>query len=438
MSDLLQFADVTEMREALERGLTTSLALVEAALARIEAEDGAIRAFIQVNPAARDLARASDARRAAGAAGPLEGIPFAVKDNIAAEGLVLSDGTWHYRERIAKEDAEVLRRLKAAGAINLGKLNMHEGALGATNDNPFWGQCQNPLQPGYTPGGSSGGSAAAIAAGFVPFSLGTDTMGSVRIPAAYCGLWALKPSRGVISRHGLSHLSWTLDTIGPLARSGRDLALLAPLMIGQDIRDPDSRPLPAQSPRAAQRIAVLQLDPATLEPEVAEAFSRFLAGLRARGYQIEELALPDWQPSKLRRAGLLVSEAEGAITFADALAQESEGLSSGFRAMLRYGQKQSAERLAAAYAALRETTPLMAAVLQRYDLVLTPTAPQRAFAHGAPVPVNQADHTALANCAGLPAVALPLLGEGLPHSVQLIGAWGSDLALIEAARELAA
>jgi aspartyl-tRNA(Asn)/glutamyl-tRNA(Gln) amidotransferase subunit A len=187
---------VIQLSQALGSGETSSIALVNATLNQIEQKDPQLHAFIEVTPnTARADANASDARRLAGNnLGPLDGVPVAIKGNIALQGIATTDGTRAFAHRIATQDAFVVTRLRSAGAVIVGTLNMHEGALGATTDNQFWGQCQNPLAPGFTPGGSSGGSAASVAAGIIPLTLGTDTMGSIRIPAAYCGLWGLKPT----------------------------------------------------------------------------------------------------------------------------------------------------------------------------------------------------------------------------------------------------
>jgi aspartyl-tRNA(Asn)/glutamyl-tRNA(Gln) amidotransferase subunit A len=198
------------MAADLTAGRVTSVGIVTAAPARIGAEDARIHAFITVDPeGALASARDSYARRAAGhTLVLLDGIPVALKDNIDVRAMPTTDGTAFFAARVAQADSEVAARLRAARAIILGKLNMHEGALGATTDNPFWGRCDNPALPGHTPGGSSGGSsggsAAAVAAGFVPIAIGTDTMGSVRIPAAYAGHWGLKPTPGRVPTGGCS------------------------------------------------------------------------------------------------------------------------------------------------------------------------------------------------------------------------------------------
>ena len=185
---------IAALAGALERGEITAEDATRAFLARIEARDGALRAFIRVmRDEALAAARASDERRRAGAGkGTLDGIPLAIKDNIDVAGVPTSGGIRHYRDGIAGEDAFVTRRLRDAGAVILGKLNMHEAALGATGDNPWFGRCENPHRAGYTPGGSSSGSGAAVAAGLAAAALGTDTLGSVRVPASYCGTRGLQ------------------------------------------------------------------------------------------------------------------------------------------------------------------------------------------------------------------------------------------------------
>lgn len=437
------------MAAALASGATSAQALSQAALDRIAAHDPDLRAFITVDgPGALAQARASDARRAAGASlSPLDGVPVAVKDNLAVAGLPWTDGTRAHAGRIAAADSAAVAQLRVAGAVILGTLNMHEGALGATTDNPFWGRCQNPLAPGFTPGGSSGGSAAAVAAGLVPLALGTDTMGSVRIPAAYCGVWGLKPTAGLIAMRGLSHLSWTLDSIGPLATGPEDLALALAALAGPDPDSPDSRDPPAGWDPA---LPTLALDAITLgvpdalaqvdcEGMVGTALAALRESAAAAGARIVPLQLPDWDPGSLRRAGLLVSEAEAAHLHGEAIAADPDGFSPGYRAMLDYGARAPSRRLAAAHDRLRRARHAARQALGGgVDAILMPTAPQRAFPHGQPAPAGQADFTALANAAGLPAVAFPLPAPdgGLPCSAQLVGPPWAEGRLLALARVL--
>jgi aspartyl-tRNA(Asn)/glutamyl-tRNA(Gln) amidotransferase subunit A len=415
----------------------TAAARTEATLARIAAGRH-LNAFVRVDAeGARAAARGIDAGLVTG---PLAGLPVAIKDNIAVQGLPRQAGTGAMGHAPAAEDATVVARLRAAGAIVVGTLNMHEGALGATTDNPFWGRCANPAVPGATPGGSSGGSAAAVAAGLVPLALGTDTMGSVRIPAAYCGLWGLKPTRGLVPNTGLLHLSWTLDTIGPIAASAEAIAQALPVLAGEDAADPLSVTAP-QLPGVALRGATIAVPEAHIlagcTPPVRAAHEALVARVVAAGARIVPFRA-GWEPGRLRRAGLLVCEVEGAVVLADAIEAEPEGFSAGFRALLDYGRRAPAPRLAEACRLLAETGARTRRALGAVDALLMPTAPQRAFGHDAPVPADQADLTALASVAGLPALAFPLPAPdgGAPCSAQIVGQPFSEMRLIGLARDL--
>ena len=430
------------LSNALCSGRTTALALIDAAFDEIAQKDPQLKAFIETTPeTARADAIASDARRLGGnSLGPLDGIPVAIKGNIARYGIATTAGIRAFSNRIATEDAFVVKLLQSAGAIILGTLNMHEGALGGTTDNPFWGQCQNPLAPGFTPGGSSGGSAATVAAGIVPITLGSDTMGSVRIPAAYCGLWGLKPTAGLISNRGLFHLSWTLDTIGPIATNSTDLTLALSVLAKYDPDCIDSCRAPdgwtAHQPSTNLSDIVLGVPNDTLladcEPEVKAAFNHLLSAIQAVGIQTLSVDLSEWQPTRLRRAGLLISEAEAGHLLGAALDKDADGFSDSFRDMISYGRTAPGSKVAAAYRCLSEVRSGVCRELQGLDAIILPTTPQRAFPHVSPAPASQADFTALANAAGLPALAFPIpaLDHGLPVSIQLVGNAFSDGKLI--------
>ncbi|SLN75347.1 amidase [Oceanibacterium hippocampi] len=422
------------MRRALEQGETTSLALTRTALERIAAENPRTAIFISVQgeEALAEAAR-SDARREAGTTlGPADGIPVAIKDNIDVAGVTTTMGARGDATAPAGQDATVVARLRAAGAVILGKLNLHEGALGATTDNPFWGRCENPAAPGHTPGGSSGGSGAAVAGGIVAATLGTDTMGSVRIPAAYCGVWGLKPTRGLIGTGGLAYLSWTLDSIGPLAGNANDLALYTGILAGPDPRDaasgtapagwsmtPDNRPVPSDIRIGYPDIAAL----ATCEDAVLEAFESVLERAREAGYRLHKVSVEGWEPGRARRYGLLISEAECGSLIRSRIEATPAAFSGAFLGMLEYGCKAPAEKLARAYWELDRLRLAALETMRGIDVMVLPTAPQRAFPHGTPAPANQADFTALANIAGLPAVAFPLPAPDgdRPCSAQLVG-----------------
>jgi aspartyl-tRNA(Asn)/glutamyl-tRNA(Gln) amidotransferase subunit A len=425
--------DIASLAEGYRTGALDPVAITESCLARIVKDDPALRTFITVAAdAARAEAHESRRRFAEGRPlGSLDGIPIGIKDNIDVAGLPCTAGTAAFRTRSSKRDARAVMRLKRSGAVLLGKLNMHEGALGATTDNPVFGRCMNPLRSGYTPGGSSGGSAAAVAAGFCAASLGTDTMGSVRVPAAYCGVYGFKPSHDAARSEGVVPLSFTLDSVGPLARTIEDLAILADALHEGPVHSSDcSRTISL----AGLRIGVpRQLDAVALTAPVTSAFARFLDALRGAGAVVTSVDLPNWEPTKARRAGLLISEAEAASYYTQALGADLPGLSSEFAAMLRYPARAGLDRVIGAYALIDAVRQSYLDAFAEVDLIALPTTPQPSFPHGIEVPVNQADCTGLANFARAPAVSLPVPTDDLPVGMQLTAAPGDDRRLMSIA-----
>ncbi|MFN7053956.1 amidase [Hyphomonas sp.] len=396
---------------------------------RIRAFNPALNAYLHLRlDAAETDAAASEARVAAGKPlSQIDGWCIAVKANIAVTGLPHHAGIGAYRDDIAQEDAEVVRRLKASGAVILGIVNMHEGALGATTDNAFFGRTVNPWKEGYTPGGSSGGSGAAVAAGLCNVALGSDTMGSVRIPSAYCGVQGFKPGPGVLSNRGVLALSETLDTIGPHARNIDSLRKVLAVMSGAEA--PASR-----LPLEGLRIGVwAEAGKAMIDPAVKDGFHRALAKLEAAGATTKAFTPPIYASSLSRRAGLLVSEVEAHAIHAERLKQNPDGFSPLFRKLLEWGAAQAPDRVAAAYEHICAIAASAPAVFEAHDFVIAPVAPQTAFSFDAPVPETQADFTAWANLAGLPAAAVytGLSPEGLPLSVQVIGPQGADSRLLD-------
>ncbi len=380
------------------------------------------------------------------ASGELAALPTAIKDNIDVAGMPTTAGIAAYANRVATRDATVVARLRTAGVHLLGKVAMHEGALGATTEVPR--PCHNPRRFGFTPGGSSGGSAASVAAGLAPLALGTDTMGSVRIPAAYCGVTGLKPTAGLVPRTGVVPLSPRLDTVGPIATTPRLCALALEAMAGEDATDPASRPTPpgwhavphAPANLHGLRIALPQpvLD-ASMQPAIRAAYQDAVARLRDLGALVAAAPVPGWDLGPTRRAGLLLIEAEAAALH-EPLIDDPAAATEPFRAALAYGRSLTGIRLARALFRLDEAHAAIHRVLDVHDLILMPTAPQRAFAFGTPVPQDQADFTAIANIAGLPALALPWAAQDgdLPCSVQLLGRPYAEAALVALAERLTA
>ncbi len=354
--------------------------------------------------------------------GPLKNMAIGVKANIAVAGLPWTGGMQAYRDRIARKDAEVVRRLRDAGAAIVGTLNMEEAALGAKTDNPFFGATQNPHKIGYTPGGSSGGSGAAVAAGLCDVALGTDTMGSVRVPAAYCGVYGLKPSRGSISQDGLELCEPMLDTIGPLARSLEELEACSRLMMDFN------------SPQAINNIVLLEnLGKVECEPAVLEAYDKAKEILGAQ--TIFSLPCPLTQ---VRFSGFILASLALAESLSDIVKNNPDGLSDHLKHLLTYGRKRTADFLAKDRKILEQTKDALVAAVGPNGAILLPTTPQAAFSHDEKPPVNQADFTCLASVAGLPAISIPAgwNEDGLPVGVQLIGAAGNEAGLFELARKL--
>lgn len=415
---------ISQAADALAAGSLSALELTNYYLQRISLDAPVTNAYISVSAAsARAQAIASDQRRALGRSlGKLDGIPLAIKDNIDVQGQVTTAGIAALKSNIAAKDAHCVARLRKAGAVLLGKLNLNEGALGADNTNPHFGDCHNPLQHGFTPGGSSGGSAAAVAAGLCIAALGTDTMGSVRIPASYCGIVGFKPSYDLIRRSGIVAACTRLDHVGVLTQSVRDAVILLAFLSAQ--------PLPAinQNQVASARIGALsQLAVHGVEPGVAASFVDARNKLHTAGFQSVELSLDGFDFGHYRRAGLLATEADMALVHAP----HADQLSQRLQAMLAFPATKSALDLAGAYKKIDEAAARLLHCFDEFDFILTPTTPQQSFPHGTPAPSNQADLTSLANMAGCPAISLPIAPHaGLPVGLQIIAAPGNDLSLL--------
>jgi Asp-tRNA(Asn)/Glu-tRNA(Gln) amidotransferase A subunit family amidase len=427
--------------QVLGAGKTTAVALTEGYLARIAQRNPTLNAFWAVDAnGALAQAQASDVRRARGEClSDIDGITIGVKDNIDVANLPCTGGMATRRGQIALTDAFVVQRLRAAGAVILGKLSLHEAALGADNDNPHFGACHNPHRQGYTPGGSSGGSGAAVSADLCAGALGTDTMGSARIPAAYCGVAGFKPSYGVLSQRGLMPACPRLDHVGILARTARDVAPIYAAINAFDANDPYARCMPNVALANPLRMGVLQdLGAHGVSEQVNAAFGASVKLLAAH-MAIIPVHITDADFGKDRRAGLLATEADMAHFHRADLANRPELFSPTLLAMLRFGQSKSAPDLAAAIGHIERAGLRARALFAAYgiDVLLCPTTPQTAFAFGQAAPANQADLTSMANFAGLPAISIPGgIAAGLPVGVQLMMPLGADLALLALAARI--
>lgn len=439
----LRGATLCQTLHWLAQGRVSSEQLTRTYLDAIERRNPVLNACLALqSDQALSQARASDARRHADGQpiGRLDGVPLSIKDNIDIAGLPTSCGLPGAREP-AQRDAAVVERLRGAGAVILGKTTLDEGVLGADGKNAHFGAAQNPWAHGFTPGGSSAGAAAAVAAGLCSVAIGSDSLGSSRIPASYCGVYSLKPTPGEISTRGLWPAARRLDSIGLLARGVDDLGVLLHVLAGYDADDPRSRKrridlaLPDWEP-GKLRVGVPDLAAWRADAEVAVLFEKALRTLQYELPSRQAVDFADFPIDRARRAAFFLIEAEMQATYADRLAESSPHL----RQLLDYARGKSACDYAVADRMLDAAVLKARRMFAQIDVLVTPTTPQAAFAHADAVPANQADFTCFANLAGCPALSLPMgvTDNGMPVGLQLLGAPGSDLRLLELAEVCAA
>lgn len=353
---------------------------------------------------------------AVGGEGALSGMTVGVKANVAVKDMPYHAGLGAWEDRRADTDAEVVAKLREAGAAITGILNMEEGALGAKTDNPHFGPTQNPHKHGYSPGGSSGGSGAAVAAGLCDIALGTDTMGSVRIPAAHCGVYGFKPATARVSQDGLLPADPSLDAIGPLARDLDTLERAARVM--SDFGE-----------GGIEGAGAVLVDHAVdVDLPIAATFEAVIAGLDHPPAQVR-LSHPQ---SRIRFAGFIgvskfMAEDLAGVAMSDHLAK-----------LLTYGPKRSADDWEQDQSILAQTSDEVRGIITAHGFLTMPAVPNTAFPHAGPEPAAQADFTCLANIAGLPAISLPMgmTSDGLPMGIQIVGAAGNEAGLFALARQI--
>lgn len=443
-----------EARDAIRSGALTSEALVTACLRRIAETEPALQACVTVmSETALSQARQADAAIQANARiGPLHGLPIALKDLIETRGVLTTAGSRVLDDWIPGEDAAVVKRLTGAGAIALCKTNTHEFAFGT-----YTPPTRNPWNTERIPGGSSGGSAAALAVGDAPGALGTDTGGSIRIPAACCGVTGLKPTYGLVSRTGIVPLSWSLDVVGPMARTVADCALLLDALAGYDATDPDSVDVPllnytaalsnARSPEDAVRGARIGVPTSyffdLIDPEVEAAVRGAIDGLVALGAMVVELPMPASLDDFFGvYRGVQRPEAYTWHSDMGYLADRADRYSPTVRANIEAGANYSAKDYIHAQQARRAFTTEMLALMEQVDALVTPTmalpAPRAdesdtpLRAGGKLIPEGTLRCTFPFNMSGQPALSVPcgFTSDGLPIGLQIAGARFGEATLL--------
>ena len=426
-ADILSVLPLTDVSELLIQRKVSPVELTQSCLDRIESVNDQVNALVFVDPEAA-ITEATEAQERYSRQRPLgllDGLPIVVKDNIAVSGWPMTNGL--ATQRISNADADIVINLRRQGVVMLGSANMDEGALGADGVNPHHGPIMNPNYPAFVTGGSSSGSAAAVAAGLCCAALGTDTLGSVRLPAAYCGLVGFKPSHGRLSNTGIISLHPELDAVGPITQSVADSVHLMTQLEGWTVSV-------EQFPLDRLRWGVPDsFNRVELDLDVQQSFEFACAAL-SNLVRPQSVTLPRWDPGALRRSGLLIAENHAACHWTDPVSAYSAGL----RSMLRYGREATACQLAKAQRCISENKADLVELFTEVDVILMPTAPQTAFSLNTSATVNQADYTALANAAGCPSISIPcpVLEGGRPVGLQLISAPGNDENLLAWALQL--
>lgn len=434
---------ITSALEALHRGKTTAHDLAESCFRQIERLNDQLKAFITV----LDVQTALDAQLPASVhplTSALRGIPIAVKDLFDVAGIRTTIGSKFFADYVPDEDAFVVDKIKQAGAIIMGKTNTHEIALGVTGNNPHYGTARNPWNPMRIPGGSSSGSAIAVATGMALGALGTDTGGSIRIPASLCGVVGLKPTYGRVSLRGVFPLSWNLDHVGPLTKCVKDAALMLQIISVYDVHDPTAMKMITGDylghlvdDMAGRKVALgvgEYIEGA--EPELVTAVCQAANVFEAMGCHVEEVNV-DW----MRDAALankVMTQSDGAAVHRDRLQQHPELFGDDIRRRLEDGARTTSTEYILARRTQTEIKKRCEQFFESYDILLTPTTPIAAPTVEGHDAVEQAGRltrfTAPFNLTGLPALSVPcgLTNDGLPIGLQIVSRAWSDARVLNA------
>ena len=435
MMTIEEFARKVRAREITAERVT------EQCLEQINAVNPRLNAFILVmaDEALRQARQADQALAAGRDGGPLHGAPISIKDLLDLRGTPTTAASRVRDGHVAQDDSPAVAHLRAAGAIFIGKTNLHEFAFGTTNEDSAFGPARNPHDPNRSPGGSSGGSAASVAAGMALASIGTDTGGSIRIPAAACGTVGLKPTFGEVSTEAVVPLSQTLDHVGPLTRSVADAWIVYRALLG----DAHSRPLAAVPPSAINLILPRDYFCDMLDDHVRTQFERALEGMRAAGIGMHEATIP--HASSIAPVYLHLVLADAAAFHGPTLDAMADRYTPAVRLRLEMGRYILAEDYVRALAGRERLRREVEAALAGHDALVLPTLPIPAPPLGAEtVQIGSANEpvrnlmlrlTQLFNLTGNPAISIPCgrTPAGLPCGLQLVGARGRTEALLRVA-----
>jgi len=435
----LTVAPLIEIARSLRQRRVSPLELVDAFSRRIDAASG-LHAFITPpGERVRQEARRAEGRLARGESGALLGVPIAVKDLFATRAMRTTAGSRILKDWAPSRDAAAVARLRAAGAIIVGKTNLHEFAYGVSNANPWWGVARNPHDPRRSPGGSSGGSAIAVVAGLCAGALGSDTGGSIRIPAALCGCVGLKPTFGAIPVEGAIPLGWSLDHAGPLARTVDDAGLLLDVLTGMD------------AGRRARRASTRGLRVGLLkgpivqkvQPRIAHQVEAAAAALRRRGLRLREVTVPEMEWTVATQ--LVTLRAEASAVHSRWIRTRPRAYGADVRTRLQLGALVGGADYVLAQRMRDRFRAAIGRVLQEVDVLLLPTTPITAPVVGdrtvrwrtgvEPVDGALVRLTAPFNLTGLPALSVPFgQAGGLPVGVQVVGPWMNEARVLAVGR----
>ena len=444
---------VAQLGRRIQRKAVSPVEVAEAFIERIEALEPKLNAFITTTfEEAMEAAQTAEEEVQRGDyKGPFHGVPIGFKDLFWTQDVKTTSGSQIDQDFVPEEDSEVVARFKAAGAYTIGKLNMVEYAFGPTGGNAHYGSARNPWDTERMPGGSSSGSGVAVASGEAPLAMGTDTGGSVRIPAALCGLTGLKPTYGLVSRFGVTPLSWTLDHPGPLAHSAQDAALAMNILAGHDPRDPGSVNRPAVDYTADFDKGLRDLRIGiprdyvwdVMDPEVEQSFKAAMAQLETLGVRVEEVPFPELAYGEPVSSAIITSEANA--YHAHNIRTQGERFDPAVRRRLEGGFFVSSGQYVQALRVSALVGKRMRDIMGHIDLLAMPTTATPApvigdvlttvSGHEVPVRETLLRLTRVFNLNGPPAISLPsgFSAGGLPIGLQLVGKPFADALVLRVA-----